>query len=465
MIDTHQKALQINLDPSHYGTFAEIGAGQEVARWFFRVGGASGTIAKTISAYDMVVSDAIYGTCDRYVSHQRLQTMLDREFDLLRERLSATRGSATRFFAFADTVAARSHTRPDGSHGWMGIKFQTAPLADPSQIIIHVRLLDRDNLAQQEALGVIGVNLMFGALHFQGTPAALIDSLLDSLSKKRVEVDMIKFSGPSAVGIDNRLMNLQLVQKGLTNAAMIAANGEVIQPAEVLYGNPVLVVRGSFRPVTHSILNMMECAVAQFVQEPRVQGEPVVVLMEMTLNNLIDGGTIDHADFLARADILGKLGQTVLISNYGRFYQLAAYLFSFTKKMIGLAMGVPTLKEIFDEKYYADLPGGILESTGRMFEKDLKVYAYPYQDVATGALITAGNLLVPSKLKHLYAYLYENEFIESIRGFNKDYLTIFSRCALAKIQAGDPTWESMVPAQVAEIIKERKIWGWRPAGS
>jgi len=449
------------MDPSHYGTFAEIGAGQEVARWFFRVGGASGTIAKTISAYDMTVSDAIYGTCDRYVSHQRLQTMLDREFNLLTERLSAKRGPETRFFAFADTVAARSHTRPEGSHGWMGIKFQTEPLADPSQIIIHVRLLDRDNLAQQEALGVIGVNLVFGALHFQGTPENLIDSLLDSLSRKRVEVDMIKFSGPSAAGIDNRLMNLQLVQKGLTNAAMILANGEVIQPAEVLYGKPILVVRGSFRPVTHSIMDMLECAVAQFIQEPRVQGEKVVVLMEMTLNNLIDGGAIDHADFLARADILGRLGQTVMISSYGRFYHLAAYLFSYTKKMVGLAMGVPTLKEIFDEKYYADLPGGILESTGRMFEKDLKVYAYPYQDAASGSLITAGNLLVPSRLKHLYAYLYENEFIESIRGFNRDYLTIFSRCALEKIQSGDPTWESMVPFQVAEIIKERSIWGWR----
>jgi hypothetical protein len=296
-------------------------------------------------------------------------------------------------------------------------------------------------------------------------PAGIIDSLLDSLNRKRVEVDMIKFSGPVAAGMDNRLMNLQLVQKGLTKAAMIAASGEVMQPAEMLYGKPTLVLRGSFRPVTHSILNMLECAVAQFVQEPRVQGEPVAVVMEMTLNNLIDGDAIDHTDFLARADILGKLGHTVLISNYGRFYQLAAYLFSFTKKMIGLAMGVPTLKEIFDEKYYADLPGGILESIGRMFEKDLKVYAYPYQDAATGSLITAGNLVVPSHLKHLYAYLYENEFIESIRGYDKEYLGIFSRTALAKLQAGDPTWEAMVPAPAAEIIKERAIWGWRATGA
>ncbi len=464
MIDTHQKALEINLDPSNYGTFAEIGAGQEVARWFFRVGGASGTIAKTISAYDMTISDAIYGTCDRYVSHQRLQTMLDREYGWLERQLGAKRGPQTRFFAFADTVAARSYSRPDGSHGWMGIKFQTAPFAEPSQIIIHVRLLERNNLAQQEALGVIGVNLVHGALNFKGAPEALIDALLDSLSTRRVEVDMIKFSGPSAAGIDNRLMSLQLVRKGLTNAAMIAADGEVIQPAEALYGKPILVVRGSFRPVTHSIIDMLDCAVAQFVQESRVAGESVVVLMEMTLNNLIDGDTIDHADFLARADILGRLGKTVLISNYGRFYQLAAYLFSFTKKMIGLAMGVPTLKEIFDEKYYADLPGGILESVGRMFEKDLKVYAYPYRDAATGALITAGNLVVPSPLKHLYAYLQENEFIESIRGFNPDYLSIFSRCALAKIQSGDPAWEAMVPAPVGDIIKERSLWGWGGKG-
>jgi hypothetical protein len=459
MLDTHQKALQINLDPSKYGVFAEIGAGQEVARWFFRVGGASGTIAKTISAYDMTFSDSIYGPTDRYVSRQRLETMLTHEFGLLMDRLHAKRGETTRFFAFADTVAARSFSRVDDTHGWMGMRFQAVPRAEASQIVIHVRLLDRDSVAQQEALGVLGVNLIHAALNAHQAPGALLASLLDNLSSERVEIDVVKLTGPAFAGIDNRLMSLQLVQRGLTNAAMIAANGEVVQPAEVLYKRPIMVMRGSFRPVTRTMLNMLDCALAQFVQEPAVAGEQVVVLTEMTLNNLIHGGEIDHQDFLARADTLGALGKTVLISNYGLYYRLAAHLFSFTKKMVGIAMGVPTLKEIFDEKYYEQLPGGILESFGRLFENDLKVYAYPQRDAATGALITAGNLAVKPHLQHLYTYLFENRFIESIRGYEEQYLPIYSDQVLAQIQTGDPGWQDAVPPPVAEIIRARGLWG------
>lgn len=464
MLDPHQKALEVNLDPTTYGTFAEIGAGQEVARWFFRVGGASGTVAKTISAYDMDVSDAIYGPCGRYVSRQRLQTMLDREFHLLVARLGGKRGATTRFFAFANTVAARSYSRPDDAHGWMGIKFEAAPTAEPSQILMHVRLLDRENVAQQEALGIVGVNFVHAALRCGEDREALLAALLDSLTAERVEVDVIEFTGPAFAGCDNRLMSLQLVQRGLTNAAMIAASGEVVQPAEVLYKKPILVVRGSFRPVTTAILDMLECSVAQFVQEPKVQGDEVVVLTEMTLNNLLEDGAIDHQDFLARADILGALGKTVVISNYGQYYRLAAYLFGFTKKMIGITMGVPTLRELFDEKYYDDLPGGILESFGRLFKNDLKVYVYPQADAATGALISAANLVVQPHLRHLYAYLVENHFIESIRGFRAEYLPVYARDVLARLQAGDPGWRPMVPPRVAELIEGRGLWG-RTEGS
>ncbi len=463
--NTHQKALEINLDPSKYGTFVEIGAGQEVARWCFRVGGASGTIAKTMSAYDMTISDAIYGPCDRYVSRQRLQSMLDREFALLLERLQAKRGATTRFFVFADTVAARSYTRKDEAHGWLGIQFQTEANGPPSQIIIHARLLDRENFQEQEALGIIGVNLIYGALYHHNQPYALVDSLLDSLSTERVEVDMIKFSGPTFATVDNRLMALQLVQKNLTKAAMFMADGEVVQPADVLYKKCIIVERGSFRPVTKVTMDMLECATAQFVQEPNVQGEDVVVLMEMTLKNLIEGNSIDHQDFLDRVDILGALGKTVLISNYAEFHRLAAYLFLYTKKMIGIAMGVPTLREIFDEKYYAELEGGILESFGRLFKNDLKLYVYPLQEPRSGALITAGNLLVAPNLRHLYAYLVENRFIESMRDINESCLPIFSRDVLSKIRCGDASWEIMVPKQVAQMIKERNLFNPRSSAS
>src|SRR5437016_99701 len=312
---TDQKALQVNLDPGKYGTFAEIGAGQEVARWFFRVGGASGTIAKTISAYDMMVSDAIYGPCERYVSRQRLQSMLDHEYALLLERLDAKRGDTTRFFVFANTVAARSFTRHDEPHGWMGVRFQTEPRSEASQIIIHVRMLDKENLQEQEALGIIGVNLIYAACCYSSDPETVIASLMDNLSRDRIEVDMIKLAGPAFKNVDNRLMSLQLVTLGLTDSAMFTADGEVVQAAEVLYKKPIIVERGSFRPVTKVTIDMLNCAQAQFVQEPRVQGEEIVVLMEMTLRNLTgDGGVIDHKDFLDRVDLIGSLGKTVLNS-------------------------------------------------------------------------------------------------------------------------------------------------------
>lgn len=459
-MDTHQKALQINLDPSKYGTFAEIGAGQEVARWFFRVGGAAGTIAKSMSAYDMVVSDAIYGPAERYVSRSRLQTMLDYEFKLQWDRLSSKRGDTTKFFVFADTVAARSYKSRDESHGWMGIRFQTEPRSEPSQIIIHVRMLDHENLQQQEALGIMGVNLIHGALYQFVEPVMLIRALLDNLTIERVEVDMIKLSGPAFSHLDNRLMSLQLVAHGLSNAAMFTAEGEVVQAAEMLYKKPILVERGSFRPVTRTTLDMLKCAQAQFVQEPGVQGEQVVTLMEMTMRNLTTESGIDHKDFLDRVDILSQLGKSVLISNYGEYYRLAQYLFRYTKKMIGIVMGVPTLQELFDEKYYTDLEGGILESFGRLFKNALKLYVYPTQDPATGSIITANNLRVAPHLQHLYAYLLENHSIQAIKDYNECCLPINSRDVLARIKAGEIGWEIMVPPQVAAIIKERKLLGF-----
>jgi hypothetical protein len=459
LVSTHQKALQINLDPSKYGTFAEIGAGQEVARWFFRVGGAAGTIAKSISAYDMIISDAIYGHAERYVSRQRLETMLDYEFSLLLERLREKRGATTRFFAFADTVVARSYSRQDDAHGWLGLRFQTEPGQEPSQIIVHVRLWDKENLAEQEALGIVGVNLIHGAMYLHDNQAALIDSLADNVGVERVEIDMIQFSGPAFTHLDNRLMALKLVQGGLTNAALFTADGQVIQPADAFFKKCILVERGSFRPLTKLTLDMLRCAQANFVQEPNVQCDNVLTLMEMTLKNLTDGDKIDHQDFLDRVDILGALGKTVLISNFGEYHRLAAYFFRYTKKMIGVVMGVPTLKELFDEKYYADLSGGILESFGRMFKNDLKLYVYPLLEAKTGSLITAANLRVAPNLRHLHAYLVENRYIESLRDYDEKVLSIFSRDVLQKLRAGDSGWDAMVPEQVAKMIRERNLFG------
>jgi len=459
-IGTDKKALQINLDANKYGTFAEIGAGQEVARRFFHVGAAAGTIAKTMSAYDMTFSDAIYGPTDRYVSRVRLQTMLDHEYDLLVKRLDTKLAAEKTFFVFADTVAARSFKQHNESHGWLGVRFQTEKRGDPSQIIIHVRMLDEANVDQQEALGVIGVNLLYGAFYYH-QPEKLISSLQENLAPRRIEVDMIKFSGPTFHGIDNRLMSLQLVSQGLTNAVMFKADGETVQPAEVFYKKAILVERGSFRPVTYATNDMLNGARRAFLAQSASSESDLVVLMEMTLENLLAEGKLNHADFLARVDILGALGRTVLISKFGEYYRLAGYLSRYTNKMIGLVMGVPSLMEIFEEKYYLNLEGGILEALGRMFKGGLKLYVYPMIDEATGKIVSAKQIKVAPNLRSLFQYLIDNQYIEEITDYNPDYLRIHPPEALAKLQAGDSGWERMVPPEVVRIIKEREFFGYR----
>ena len=459
-VSTHQKALQVNLDQTKYGTFAEIGAGQEVARWFFRVGGAAGTIAKAMSAYDMTFSDAIYGSCERYVSKERLIRMLEHEFGLLIDRLDDKRGGATRFFAFADTVATRSYSRKEDGHGWLGVRFQSHPQAQPSDITIHVRLLDREMDQQQEALGLMGINLVHAALYSHTSVDAIVSALLDHLTPARVEVDMIELSGPAFAGVDNRLASLTLVQKGLTNAAIFTASGRVVQPADVFYKKSILVQRGSFRPATRVTVDMLQRAMAQFVQEPSVDPKQIVVVFEMTLKNLrSEGDAIDPQDFLDRADILATLGHTVLISNYGEYHRLAAYLFRYTKQMIGLVMGVPTLRELFEDKYYGDLEGGILESFGRLFKNNLKIYAYPQKDTATGAMVTAGNMRTAPHLRHLYAFLLENRLLEGLRDVDEPCLSIYSRDVLNRLRSGDESWVAMVPPAVAHLIKTRGLLG------
>jgi hypothetical protein len=460
-VGTDKKALQINLDVKKYGTFAEIGAGQEVARRFFHVGGAAGTIAKTMSAYDMTFSDAIYGPADRYVSRVRLNTMLDHEYSLLLERLDQKLGDQREFFVFADTVAARSFKQHNESHGWLGVRFQTQSRGEPNQIIIHVRTLDETNVDQQEALGIIGVNLIYGAFYHLKDAERLISSLQENLTPGRIQVDLIKFSGPAFTKIDNRLMSLQLVSQGLTDAVMFRADGETVQPAEIFHKKAILVERGSFRPVTYATNDMLDGARRQFLKESGCSEEDLVVLMEMTLENLLSEGQLDHADFLARVDILGALGRTVLISRFGEYFRLASYLSRYTNKMIGLVMGVPTVFEIFDEKYYLNLEGGILEALGRMFKSGLKLYVYPTIDETTGKVVTATQLEVAPNLRSLYRYLIDNQYIEEIADYHPEYLRIYPPNALAKLQSGDRSWEEMVPPEVVEIIKQREFFGYR----
>lgn len=460
-LSTHQKALRINLDPLRYGTFAEIGAGQEVARWFFKVGAAAGSISKSISAYDMTVSDAIYGRCKRYVSRERLESMLDHEHALNLERLQSSRGDSTAFFAFADTVAARNFQGTNECHGWMGVKYQAHPRDADSQIIVHVRMLDHENSLQQEALGIVGVNLLYAAFCLHHRPEWMVESLLDGLSTERVEIDMIEFSGIEFRHVDNRVMSLKLVQLGLSGAAMFGPSGAVLQPSEVLRKRPVLVERGSFRPMTKVNIDMIDCARQRFTAEPDVAGERVVELFEITMHNLMSSGKLDLADFLARADVVAAAGKTVLVSDYFEFYRLAGYLSRYTTEPIALAMGLGSLRELFSEKYYIALEGGILEASGKLFTKNLRVYVYPLKDLSTGRIETVDNATIAENLRFLYRHLVERGQIKGLDNTDERLLHIFSADVLQRIQAGDPSWEEMVPAPIADVIRRRRLFGFR----
>ncbi len=457
-LSTAQKALRVNLDEARYGTFAEIGAGQEVARWFFKVGAAAGTISKSMSAYDMTVSDAIYGHCKRYVSRERLQSMLDYEHTLNIERLSSTRGDSTSFFTFADTVSARNFAGTNECHGWMGIKYQVYPRDDDSQIILHVRMLDHENAHQQQALGVVGVNLLYAAFFLDHKPHLILESLLDSLTTARIEIDMIEFSGMAFRHVDNRVMSLKLVQLGLSGAAMFGPSGEVLQPSEVLHKRPILVQRGSFRPVTKVNIDMLQSASQQFGTE---LGTGVAVeLMEITMHNLLMEGKVNLNDFLARVDVLAAVGKTVMISDYFEYYRLAAYLTRYTTEPIALTMGIPSLKDLFSEQYYSGLEGGILEAFGKLFTKDLRIYVYPYQDPATGEVVRVDTVEIPENLRHLYRHLVERGSIRQLESFDAGILSIFSRDVLRRIKEHDDRWHEMVPEAVAAVIRERHFFGY-----
>jgi hypothetical protein len=462
--DTLQKALRVNLDPRWYGTVAEIGAGQEVARWFFRAGAAAGTIAKSMSAYDMEVSDAVYGKSDRYVSLGRLESMLKHELDLNVERLTTSRGDDTCFFAFADTVVARSFAGGNECHGWMGVRFQAQPHDEANQIVIHVRMLDEDAEQQQEALGIVGVNLLHAAFFERQDPEQIVRSLLDRLSTGRIEIDMISFSGIEFRRVDNRLMALELVHLGLSGVAMFGPDGKVLQPSEVLRKRPVLVERGRFRPPTVVNVDMLECAAQKFSQDPAVAGKEILCLTELTMANLLQGGKeVDRRDFLARADLLAACGMTTLITDYVDHHRLAAYLAWRTTERIGMVMGVPTLREMFDEGPHSHLPGGILEMFGRLFKNKLKLFVYPMKDFETGDVVTVEGLQVPSELQPLFDYLAGRGSFVDLDNYTAD-LSILSPDVFRMIGDGDDSWKAMVPPAVAELICTRLFFRHQRAG-
>jgi len=462
-LSTREKARMLNLHHEAYGSFAEIGAGQEVAAFFFKAGGASNTVAKTMSAYDMTFSNAIYGVekSGRYVCEPRLVKMLNREYDLVEQRLGDKVGDERPFFSFANTVTTINYTKTSQGHGWIGLKFQLHPNTPPNEAIIHVRMHDNDTLTQQHAVGIIGVNLIYGCYFHYEEPEKLLKSLLDGLSSERIEVDMMRITGPDFAHVDNRILSLQLVKNGLTNATIFGPDGNTVEPKDLFYKKNILALRGRFRPMTLVNMDMLRCGYAQFSHDKDVDEEKILTVAELTLNDLSDGDDIDYKDFLDRVDILGSLGLNVMISNYYEYYRLVAYLSQLTRQKIGIVLGVYNLEMIFDEKYYEKLAGGILESFSTLFSRNVKLYVYPslYRN-SNSDLYTCINFELPPHLTDLYEYLLANQKIDDINDFNKGNLSIISDNVLDRIREGKSGWEQMVPEKVVDAIKERNLFGY-----
>jgi hypothetical protein len=462
---TADRALALNLDASVYGTLAEIGAGQEVARWFFSVGGAAGTVAKTMSAYDMTFSDAIYGKAPRYVSRERVVEMLDHEFGLLRERLDASRGDRTRFFAFADTAAARSFAGTNECHAWLGVRFQHTFRAEPSDVILHARLLDDSNPRQQEAVGRLGVNFLHGALNLWREPARLIEVLLDEIGRDRLEIDWIGVYGPAFAGTDNRLLGLHLVRTGLTPALLFDTTGAPLLASEAIRHTNVLVERGRFAPVTRLNLEMMRLATAAFAADGGGPAGEVRALMEITMNNLRDRGGTDDADFLARVDLLAAAGMLVLVSDLGAFHDLGEYLAARRVTRTGLVLGVPLLRELFNEAHYRGLAGGILEAFGRLFTHGVRLYVQPTRDTIDGSIVTADTIRVAPHLTHLLEHLRANGLIRPLPCDPATLRTYSSEDVRGRICSGDPAWQELVVPEVAALIESRGYFGGGPTAA
>lgn len=454
-----QKALQINLDHSIYGSFVETGAGQEVARNFFRVGSASTTIAKTMSAYDKNFSDAIYGKekNGRYVCKERLEKMLDHEYSLLIERLDRSEYKDTRFFTFANTVSTINYSKTIEGNGWIGLRFQRTPQEKPSDFIIHVILHDQDAKLQQETIGVIGTNLLHSCFN-ESDPKEILKRIYDSLVKDQFEIDMVEAIGPAFENIDNRLLSLTLVKEHMTNAVIFNPDGSNQQPSDILYKKNILTMRGSFRPVTKVNIDMLEKGLQEYKKNHKVSEDNIQILFEITLSNLKADGEVDDRDFLDRADILCSLGYTVMISNYKKFYKLIEYLSQFTKSRMGLILGVDNLVNMFEEQYYRNLNGGIMEAFGVIFTRDIRFYLYPYKPNKDTDLLNSTNIPIHPRVKDLYNYLHSNGRVKDLE-YNPHVLSIFSKEVLKRIKSCEEgTWESSVPDGVAEIIKEKHLF-------
>jgi len=460
---TINKALRLNLDEKKYGTIAEIGAGQEVARQFFLAGAAAGTIAKTISAYDMQFSDAIYGVQEggRYVSHARVNAMLDKEFPLVVDRVGTSRAKTSRYFAYAATVSAKSYNKDNECHAWCGIRVQMYPNAEPSDIVMHVRLLENTAEQQQNTLGILGVNLIYAAYYYYEDPKKIIDSLSDGLEPDCIEIDLIDFQGPYFEDIDNRAINLHLIRSWKTRAIMFKPDGKIAVPAEMLYKKNVLTTRGSFRPVTRLNVDMLEQGFEAFKAHKGISEDNSILLAEISLNDAYgkDLG-VPGEDLIERVELLNELGYSVMISDYTRYFSLRAYFRQYTAKQIGIVVGMINIKEIFDDKKYVGVEGGILEGFGKLFPDNTRLFVYPELG-ESGEIRDFTDILVEEHNRYLYKHLLENQYVFGINCSDPELFKIYSRDVLAKLPSGRGDWEKSLAPETASRIIEKNFFGYK----
>jgi hypothetical protein len=453
---TQEKAFEINLDKGLYGSFAEIGAGQETANWFFRSSGAAGTVAKTISAYDMTVSDSLYGQAKRYVSEERLKQMMEYEYNQLINRLGEKRGKDTCFFAFCNTVKCKGYRDNGPWSAWIGVRFQLRPEAPPSDFVMHVRLLVPDHDVQMRILGILGVNLLYSLFYKRDRMELFVQSVGDNLDRAFYEIDFMRFSGHGFGMFDNRLLAVELIRSGLSEATLICPDGSVAQPADYLYKRPIVLMRGSFRPLCNIHLEMMDSVRTRFLDSlPEEQRERVVDICELSLANLLRGENIDLLECLDRIDALAAEGKMVMVTKKARFHRLSTLLSQYTREPVAIALSIGLLNEIFKDKW-ADTPGGILASVGHIFVNSTKLYVTPWINRTTGEFVTAGTYKAPEKYHFLYQHLRENGYIVEVPYFNQKLLFQTPRDIVRMIKAGDEQWKEYVPESAFRMVEHLK---------
>ncbi len=456
VIPTDRKALKINIDTNFYGSFAEIGGGQEVARHFFTAGGSSETVAKSISAYDKVFSDVLYNNNlpGRYVSEDRLVKMLTQEYFEVCDLLQKQKPLAS-FFAYANTVETLNYRKTNNGHGWLGVKFQSQPLGMPNTVLLHVDLLENDGLLQQATLGILGVNLVYACKYYMHDHDNFVLSLLDNISTDRVKITMLRMTGPDFESLDNRLLAVKLVKFGMTNAIMFDKEGNVQQPSDMLYKKNVITLRGVFKPITNVTEDILNRSLDLFKNDEDYEPDNTLTFCELSFNDIMSEGEVNATDFLQRVDMLNEFGQNVMVSDFREYFKLVKYFSDFKLKKLRIIIGVPTFEKFLDRNYYRGLPGGIMEALAKMFPENMKLYVYPTRDTLGDELIDSKKVRMDDDIRLLYEYLMQNKFILDLSSNFDSQLHVRSYQVLEMIRGNKAGWEKFVPEVVAKAIKEK----------